>query len=419
MFVEERIRILIEKIFKRELETSKKNQLLVIEKISDLEDKLNVKDARVENIEADIRNISHSLSSLAKNVRMNNAHIETDRKDIENAFENIQNISRDLSSLAENIRMNNVHIETDRKDIENAFENIQNISRDLSSLAENVRMNNAQIEADYGDIEWIKSKLKVTMKKLDRLQISSENLNNDSDKNTASESFGTATGENAYKSVDYFGFENYFRGSREKIKETQKQYLPYFEGRSNVLDLGCGRGEFLELLKECQIGGSGIDLYPEFVEYCNSRGLSVELGDAIEYLRKQDKVDGIFAGQLIEHLSIGQIIEICELAYEKLEEGSYVILETPNPTSLAIYTNAFYVDPSHQKPVHPLTMQYLMKCAGFNAIEICYTDSSRVPIQIPELKGNGIENFEAFNQSMQKVSDLLFGSQDYAIIARR
>lgn len=358
---------------------------------------------------------------LQKNIRINelDTQLNTEKTRIDDIENGIRNISHILSSLAENIRMNNKEIENQCKYVEKVFDDLQNILQTLSSLAENIRMNNAQIEVDHQDIDWIKSKLKVTMKEVNSLRLNQETLNGVSDRNVKLENSDITISDNAYQSVDYFGFENYFRGSREKIKEVQKQYLPYFKKRNNVLDLGCGRGEFLELLKEHQIGGKGVDFYPEFVEYCNSNGLSVEVGDAIEYLRKQDKVDGIFAGQLIEHLSIGQIIEICELSYEKLEEGSYVILETPNPTSLAIYTNAFYVDPSHQKPVHPLTMQYLLRSAGFNTIEIYYTDSSRVPIQIPALKGKEIENLEAFNQSMQKVSDLLFGSQDYAIIARR
>lgn len=394
MSVKKSLKSLFEKIFKEEIEVYKEDKKkceLVnkklqkdIERINILETQLSVEKTRDDNMEDSIQNISHALSSLA-----------------------------------DNIRMNNMEIEADRKDVERAFSDIQNILQTLSSLAENIRMNNAQIEADHEDIGWIKSKLKVTMKEINSLRLSQESLNDVPNRNEELERSEVAINNNAYHSVDYFGFENYFRGSREKIKEVQKQYLPYFNNRNNVLDLGCGRGEFLELLKEQQIGGRGVDFYPEFVEYCNSNGLSVEAGDAIEYLRKQDKVDGIFAGQLIEHLSIGQIIEICELSYEKLEEGSYIILETPNPTSLAIYTNAFYVDPSHQKPVHPLTMQYLLRSAGFNKIEINYTDSSRVPIQIPELKGKEIENLEAFNQSMQKVSALLFGSQDYAIIAQR
>ena len=225
--------------------------------------------------------------------------------------------------------------------------------------------------------------------------------------------------ENEYSCIDYFDFENHFRGSREAIKEVQKQYISYFEGKNNVVDLGCGRGEFLELLKECHINAIGVECYTEFAEYCKMKGLSVVEDDAITYLEKQEKVGGIFAGQLIEHLKVNQIVRLCELAYEKLEEGAYVVLETPNPMSLAIYTHAFYIDPSHNKPVHPFLMEYFMKKAGFKDVEIVFTESSKYPMDIPKLAGHGDENIEAFNQSMEEVSRTLFGSQDYAVVARR
>lgn len=225
--------------------------------------------------------------------------------------------------------------------------------------------------------------------------------------------------EDEYSCIDYFDFENHFRGSRESIKEVQKQYVEYFVGRNNVLDLGCGRGEFLELLMENKIESVGVECYSEFAEYCKMKGLNVAEEDALTYLEKQEKVGGIFAGQLIEHLKVNQIVRLCELAYEKLEEGAYMVLETPNPMSLAIYTHAFYIDPSHNKPVHPLLMEYFMKKAGFKDIRILFTESSKYPVDIPELVGTGIENIEAFNRSMEEVSRTLFGSQDYAVIGRK
>ena len=225
--------------------------------------------------------------------------------------------------------------------------------------------------------------------------------------------------EDEYSCIDYFDFENHFRGSRDSIKEIQKQYLEYFMGKSNVLDLGCGRGEFLELLKENNIEATGVECYSEFAEYCKIRGLNVAEDDALAYLEKQEMVGGIFAGQLIEHLKFNQIVQLCELAYEKLEDGAYIIMETPNPMSLAIYTHAFYMDPSHNKPIHPLTMEYFMRKIGFKDVKILFTESSRYPVEIPELKAGGIENLEAFNKSIKEVSKTLFGSQDYAIIGRR
>lgn len=280
------------------------------------------------------------------------------------------------------------------------------------NLEENIRNNNKRLE----EIDEGLMMQAVKFRKMDaKLQNVSSGTVVSSD---AGEGVSTES-ENEYSCIDYFDFENHFRGSREAIKSVQQQYVKYFEGRKNVLDLGCGRGEFLELMKENNIEAVGVECYTEFAEYCKMKDLNVVEEDAIAYLAKQEKVGGIFAGQLIEHLKFNQIVKLCELAYEKLEEGAYIILETPNPMSLAIYTHAFYMDPSHNKPIHPLTMEYFMRKVGFKDVEILFTDSSKYPVEIPALISDNIENIDAFNQSMKEVSQTLFGSQDYAIIGRR
>lgn len=195
------------------------------------------------------------------------------------------------------------------------------------------------------------------------------------------------------------------------------EYLPYFKNRKYVIDLGCGRGEFLELMKENGINASGVDLYKPFVNECQKQGLKVQHGDALQYLRQSDKIDGIFVGQLVEHMKIAQILQLCQRAYDRLEDGGVLIIETPNPMSLAIFTHAFYIDPSHNKPIHPLTLQYLLYKAGFKKADILFTENSKLNEQIPNLNGLNIENLQEFNESMNKVTKLLYGSQDYAIIA--
>ncbi len=225
--------------------------------------------------------------------------------------------------------------------------------------------------------------------------------------------------KNTLAEIDYFDFENAFRGPRDTIKESQRKYVPYFQGKTNVTDMGCGRGEFLELLKEAGVDAIGVDLNDQFLEYCKQLGLNVIKEDAINYLWQQERVGGIFASQLIEHLDTDKMIEFCRLAYQKLDEGAYFILETPNPSSLAIFTHAFYIDPSHTKPVHPLTVKYILERAGFRKIDIIYTEDSRLPMELPELEGEGITNLEAFNAGIRQLNDVLYGSQDYAIIAMK
>ena len=224
---------------------------------------------------------------------------------------------------------------------------------------------------------------------------------------------------NPYYSIDYFDFENQFRGSREHVKEVQKIYLPYFKGKRNVVDLGCGRGEFVELLRENQIGVKGVDMYKPYVEFCNSLDLPVVCDDGLHYLERQEKVDGVFACQVVEHMTVEQIIELCHIAYEKLEEGCYLIMETQNPTSLGMFMGAFYIDPSHNKPVHPLTLKYIAEKSGFSSVETIFTESSRVPYTIPKLSKNTQDGFDEFDSAMERVNEALYGSRDYAIVAKK
>ena len=173
--------------------------------------------------------------------------------------------------------------------------------------------------------------------------------------------------------LNYFTFEEHFRGSRKSIKERQCRYLPFFEHCSNVLDIGCGRGEFLELLKEHDIGGFGIDKNKDMVEYCVSKGLDAKRTDALEYLNTlEDTVlDGIFSDQVIEHLHPDYLIRLLHFAYQKLKSGSHIVLGTVNILNHRGLAN-FFVDPTHISPIHPEYLKYCLEDTGFHDIQIIY-----------------------------------------------
>lgn len=284
--------------------------------------------------------------------------------------------------------------------------------KNIEMLEANVRSLNEQMEMYRNKVEELeninrKQKFEIDMiKKFDESVF--EKLKNQREV--------TISEDNVYKGIDYVDFENYFRGPQEEIKKRQSIYIPYFKNKNVVLDVGCGRGEFLELLSENSIEAYGVDLYDEFVTLCNGKGLKVFHEDAINAIKQANNLGGIFAGQIVEHLTLKQILELCDSAYNALSDEACLIIETPNPMSLAIYTHAFYIDPSHQKPVHPLTMKYILEKTGFKNIEIIYTECSRIPVKIPKLEG---ENNKEFNNAMKEVENVLFGSQDYAIVARK
>ena len=165
----------------------------------------------------------------------------------------------------------------------------------------------------------------------------------------------------------YRGFEDIFRGSEEVIRDRQRVYLDVVKGFGPVLDLGCGRGEFLDLLEETQMEFRGVDLDPGMVERCHQKGHSdVVAGDAIEYLEAlpADSLGTVFSAQVIEHLPYPELQRLLRLSIGALRPGGLFVAETVNPHS-ARALKAFWVDPTHQRPLFPETMLALCQLAGF------------------------------------------------------
>lgn len=398
-------------------------------------------------------------------IRMLNWEFDMVRKNLEKHdgyFERLWNIEirlKDYERIAEKVQNMDYRL----KEYELAVKNMDNRMEEYERAAESIENINRRLE-EYGktaeDVERIKLQLqenavvianaKTDHIKLDKIEdtiamyrVKTADLQKILKQNTtrfrketeshmaerngnietkAEVHTAEKTQENAmkvYDGMDYFDFENHFRGTMAQIRQNQAIYLKYFTDKVNVIDLGCGRGEFLELLKENGIHGRGVDMYQEFVDLCITKELEAVQGDAVEFLEHETQVDGIFAAQIIEHLTLQQLIRLIDVAYEKLAEGCYLIMETPNPTSLSIYTHAFYTDPSHDKPRHPLTMRYLLEKAGFREIDVIFTESSKVPVKIPELKIKDVEGIDRFNEAMREVEQTLYGSQDYAVIAKK
>lgn len=339
--------------------------------------------------------------------------VVTLRKDVDVISEKLQNmnasipkeitgIKGDMEKISENLRNINASVP----------EEITGIKGDLGRISENLRNNNSELELNRGKLELLNVRVQGLKKscKGTQSEITIEKQN--------SVSTITEQKDDQYSVIDYFDFENHFRGAQESIKENQKQYLQYFSEDGFIVDVGCGRGEFLQLLRESGREAIGVDIYQEYVDYCQMNGLNVVQGDGIRFLScLENQVDGIFVGQVVEHLKLEQLVELCNISYEKLNSGGCAIFETPNPTSLSIYTNAFYMDPSHVKPVHPLTLQYFLQNAGYDDVQIVYTETSKVKVNIPKIDVG--EASQEFNSAMDRIGQMLFGSQDYAIIARK
>lgn len=236
------------------------------------------------------------------------------------------------------------------------------------------------------------------------------------DKNKAEASTVCPAAAHPSPGLDYFLFENRFRGSESQIKENLSQYLPYFS-EGPVLDIGCGRGEFLELLEAKGLEALGVDIYPDFAAYCQSKGLKVTEADAVSYLEQMpdNALGGIFLAQVVEHLTQEYLMRLLALSHRKLKKGAWFVAETPNPAMLSTLSNSFYLDLSHERPIHPEAMRFLLEYCGFESVDIVYSKPSKIPYDLPLLEGDEhIQNLQAFNDGVSLLNGLLFGCQDYA-----
>jgi SAM-dependent methyltransferase len=225
----------------------------------------------------------------------------------------------------------------------------------------------------------------------------------------------------AYK---YVGFENQFRGSPDAIRERLRSYLPYFEGAKDVLDVGCGRGEFLELLRAAGIAARGLDLNHEMVEVCRAHGLDVAEGDVVTYLEgvPDGSLGGLFAAQVVEHLQPGYLLRFLELAHYKLRPGAPIVLETLNPACWVAFFDSFIRDITHVWPLHPDTLRYLVLASGFATARIEYRSPVAPQDKLQSVAADtslSADLVETLNANVEKLNARMFTYLDYAVIGSR
>lgn len=208
--------------------------------------------------------------------------------------------------------------------------------------------------------------------------------------------------------IDYHAFESRFRGPREVIKAAQSQYVPLFAGKRPVVDLGCGRGEFLELLREAGIEAYGVDMDAGMAQASRSLGLTVELADAFDHLASlpDGALGGVYLSQVVEHMAPGRIAKLFALAHAKLQPGGVLVAETPNTICEPAMRN-FYLDPTHIRPVHPLLLRFLGEQAGLAFDHFVFT--SPMPGHGPQSRAIGDE------LDREDVSQ----HRDYAVVLRK
>ena len=210
----------------------------------------------------------------------------------------------------------------------------------------------------------------------------------------------------------YLKFEDRYRGSRDLIKSRLRVYLPFItplkneDADANVIDLGCGRGEWLELLKAEGINAHGIDLDSGMLSACEALDLSVQIIDAVSYLQSlpDESQTVVSAFHLVEHVTFEYLQTLVSQVFRVLKPGGLLIMETPNPENIVIATRDFYLDPTHQKPIPPGLLSFLPEFYDFARTKV---------IRLQESK-------ELATKTSLTLQDVFSGvSPDYAVVAQK
>jgi O-antigen chain-terminating methyltransferase len=239
---------------------------------------------------------------------------------------------------------------------------------------------------------------------------------------------------NPLTSHKYVAFENLYRGEPAAIRERMADYLPLFVRSHDVLDVGCGRGEFLQLLRDAGVRARGIDLNHEMAALCRAAGLDVTEADALSYLRGQpdEALGGIIAAQVVEHLEPDYLIAFLDEAFRTLRRQSAIVLETINVASWSAFFSSYLRDLTHVKPVHPETLRFLALAAGFVEADIRLRaplgEGDRLmrsprTVRDIDLRTTGVEGraltelADAFDRNVERLNAQLYAPLDYALVA--
>ena len=227
----------------------------------------------------------------------------------------------------------------------------------------------------------------------------------------------------AQREQSYVELEKRHRGSEEEIAERISTYLPYLKDKGEVLDLGCGRGEALKLLRGHGIAARGVDSSSEMVSRCTQQGLPAEQGDLFGALERvaEGSLGGVVSFHVVEHLPADSLERLVRSAWRALGRGGVLILETPSPLSVVMSARNFWVDPTHKRPVHPASLEVTFREAGFEPVHRIdlhpFPDDERLPeIDISRLAEDQRVLADQVNRLRDILDDLLFGSRDFGLV---
>jgi 2-polyprenyl-3-methyl-5-hydroxy-6-metoxy-1,4-benzoquinol methylase len=265
------------------------------------------------------------------------------------------------------------------------------------------------------------------------LQRATQMLTRDREAHSALTNLSNLSNLPAYQ---YVAFEDRFRGSDDEIREKLRPYVTLFAEAKDVLDIGCGRGEFLALLKTAGISARGVDANHEMVATARERGLDVIESDALAYLESlaDGSLGGLMASQVVEHLAPPYLVRLLATAYQKLRPGAPLVVETINPACWLAFFSSYIRDFTHAQPIHPETLQYLLQANGFGLVTLQYSQPVPEQMKMQPVDVAGLASLSAsgdaeagalaqmahtLNANATILNNLLFTHLDYAAIGYR
>jgi len=311
--------------------------------------------------------------------------------------------------IAKNVIKSPIYVEENRQDIKKIYKKFDGIAEDLARNGADIRSLSLRIDEISQRLETMIQKQDTIQKQLvmiDKMGHQQNGLNRTA-KQTSDNNTGLFANDHLLD-IFYTRFEDRFKNTAE-TKKLHKLYEKLFTdakvdfNKFPVLDVGCGRGEFLEYMRELKINALGVDINTDMVERAKEQKLKVVQGDALDYLQNIEvrSLGAVTGFHLVEHIPFQALLKLLSATYISLATDGFALFETPNPENILVATNSFYFDPSHLNPLPPELLSFALEVTGFKNISIIRS----YPVKIKNDKALETEVFKRF-----------YGPRNYAVI---